>query len=131
MFSDRPALATDLSKPGVRITSYGAFDPNPTAQQTIIPRNFGIGPSFFQVNLRLSKTIKVLRRTEPANKNYRVTFSVQVQNLTNQTNLGPVIGNLSSPVFGQSTTINGGFGYGASVNPSYKRRFEGQIRINF
>lgn len=45
--------------------------------------------------------------------------------------LGPVVGNLSSPFFGQPTTIAGGFGYGSSFNPSYKRRIEGQLRLSF
>jgi hypothetical protein len=56
LFTERPAFATDLNKPGVVITRFGAFDPNPTVGQQIIPRNFGQGPSFFSVNLRASKT---------------------------------------------------------------------------
>ncbi|HEV7859143.1 MAG TPA: carboxypeptidase regulatory-like domain-containing protein [Pyrinomonadaceae bacterium] len=56
IFTDRPAFATDLNKPGVIVTRFGAFDPNPTAGQQIIPRNFGTGPAFFSVNLRASKT---------------------------------------------------------------------------
>jgi hypothetical protein len=54
-FTERPALATDLTKPGVIVTRFGAFDPNPALGQTIIPRNFGSGPNFFSVNLRLNK----------------------------------------------------------------------------
>ena len=57
LFNDRPAFATDLSRPSVRITPYGAFDLDPLPGQTIIPRNFGNGPAFFSVNMRLSKTI--------------------------------------------------------------------------
>ncbi|HEY0004284.1 MAG TPA: carboxypeptidase regulatory-like domain-containing protein [Pyrinomonadaceae bacterium] len=57
LFTDRPAFATDLGKPGVVITRFGAFDPNPAPGQTIIPRNFGDGPAFYTVNMRLSKTI--------------------------------------------------------------------------
>ncbi|MEA2172924.1 MAG: hypothetical protein QOD00_516 [Blastocatellia bacterium] len=56
LFTERPAFATDLNKPGVVLTRFGAFDPNPTAGQQIIPRNFGTGPAFFSVNLRASKT---------------------------------------------------------------------------
>jgi hypothetical protein len=56
LFTERPAFATDLNKTGVIITRFGAFDPNPTAGQQIIPRNFGTGPAFFSVNLRASKT---------------------------------------------------------------------------
>jgi hypothetical protein len=57
LFTERPALATDLTKPGVIVTPLGAFDPNPALGQAIIPRNFATGPSFFTVNLNLSKAI--------------------------------------------------------------------------
>ncbi len=56
LFTERPALATDLSKPGLITTRFGVFDPNPTLGQPIITRNFATGPSFFVVNLRLSRT---------------------------------------------------------------------------
>jgi hypothetical protein len=56
LFTERPAIATDLTKPGVIVTRFGAFDPNPALGQEIIPRNYGDGPSFFNVNLGLSKT---------------------------------------------------------------------------
>jgi hypothetical protein len=56
LFTERPAFATDLSKPGVVVTRFGAFDPNPAPGQAIIPRNFGTGPSFFTVNMRISRT---------------------------------------------------------------------------
>jgi hypothetical protein len=131
LFTERPALATDLTKPGVRVTPYGAFDPNPEPGQRAVPRNFGTGPSFFQVNLRVAKTFKTKSSKERPGRNYRATVSVQVQNLFNQTNLGPVVGNLSSPFFGEPTTIAGGFGYGTGFNPSYKRRVEGQLRLSF
>ena len=64
-FTERPAFATDLNKPGVIVTSFGAFDPNPAPGQQIIPRNFGRGPTFFSVNLGLSKTIKFGRAIPP------------------------------------------------------------------
>ncbi|MBA3768210.1 MAG: TonB-dependent receptor, partial [Acidobacteria bacterium] len=56
LFADRPAFATDLTKPGVVVTRFGAFDPFPAPGQEIIPRNFGNGPAFFAVNLGLSRT---------------------------------------------------------------------------
>jgi hypothetical protein len=56
LFTDRPAFATDLTKPGVIVTRFGAFDPNPAPGQELIPRNYGNGPSFFNVNLGLSRT---------------------------------------------------------------------------
>ena len=56
LFTERPAFATDLTKPGVIVTRFGAFDPNPAPGQELIPRNYGEGPSFFNVNLGLSRT---------------------------------------------------------------------------
>jgi Carboxypeptidase regulatory-like domain/TonB dependent receptor len=56
VYADRPAFATDLTKPGVIVTRFGAFDPNPTAGEVIIPRNFGNGPGSIASNLRVSRT---------------------------------------------------------------------------
>ena len=56
LFTDRPAFATDLTKPGVVITQFGAFDTNPAAGAQIIPRNFGQGPGSMIANLRVSKS---------------------------------------------------------------------------
>ena len=56
LFTERPAFATDLNKPGVVITRFGAFDPNPVAGEVIIPRNYGQGPGSIVSNLRVSKT---------------------------------------------------------------------------
>jgi len=56
LFTERPAFATDLTKPGVVITKFGAFDPNPTAGEVIIPRNYGQGPGALISNLRVSRT---------------------------------------------------------------------------
>jgi hypothetical protein len=64
-FTERPALATDLNKPGVVVTPLGAFDPNPAPGQQIIPRNFGQGPGFVSLNFGVSKTIKFGRAIPP------------------------------------------------------------------
>ncbi len=56
IFNDRPAFATDLSRPSVVVTSLGAFDTRPIAGQTIIPVNYGTGPAQVTLNLRLSKS---------------------------------------------------------------------------
>ena len=56
LFTDRPAFATDLTKPGIIVTKWGTFDPNPVAGETIIPRNYGQGRGAITSNLRLSKT---------------------------------------------------------------------------
>jgi hypothetical protein len=64
-FSERPAFATDLNKPGVVVTPLGAFDPNPSPGQTIIPRNFGRGPGFMSVNFNVAKVWKFGPAIEP------------------------------------------------------------------
>ncbi|HEX8772416.1 MAG TPA: carboxypeptidase regulatory-like domain-containing protein [Pyrinomonadaceae bacterium] len=56
LFTERPAFATDLSRASVLQTRYGAFDLNPQPGQQIIPRNYGEGPAFLSVNLRVSRT---------------------------------------------------------------------------
>lgn len=66
-FNDRPAFATDLSRPSVVQTSLGAFDTAPIAGQTIVPMNFGNGPGQFTLNMRLSKTIGIGPKIETAN----------------------------------------------------------------
>jgi len=56
LFTDRPALATNRYGPDVVATPYGAFDTRPASGATIIPHNFGQGPGFVTLNLRLSRT---------------------------------------------------------------------------
>lgn len=55
LFIDRPAFATDLTRASVRQTPFGNFDLEPLPGATIIPRNFGDGPAFFSVNMRIAK----------------------------------------------------------------------------
>ena len=43
-------------------------------------------------------------------KRYTLNVSLQARNLLNWVNYGAPVGNLSSPLFGQSTTLGGGFG---------------------
>ena len=56
LFNGRPGIATDPARAGVVRTAYGLLDPNPTAGETQLPRNYGRGPGQFTVNLRLAKT---------------------------------------------------------------------------
>jgi carboxypeptidase family protein/TonB-dependent receptor-like protein len=55
LFTDRPSFAADPSEAGVVVTRFGALDPTPDLGDTIIPRNYGRGPGFFGVNLRITK----------------------------------------------------------------------------
>ncbi|MDT5123727.1 MAG: hypothetical protein QOC96_3209 [Acidobacteriota bacterium] len=57
LFTERPAFATSATLPqNLRVTPYGSFDINPQPGAQLIPRNYGIGPAFFTVNLSMSRT---------------------------------------------------------------------------
>lgn len=73
LFTERPAFATDLTKPGVVVTRFGALDPNPGVGAAIIPRNFGRGPGAITSVLRLSKTFGfgTERTTTPQSRGQR------------------------------------------------------------
>ena len=57
LFTDRPAIASDLTRSSVVFTRFGNFDTNPLPGAAIIPRNYGHGPGSIITNLRVSKTI--------------------------------------------------------------------------
>ncbi len=182
LFTERPAFADAQTLAGdLRSTAFGDFDINPKLGQTIIPRNYGTGPSFFTVNLRASKSFSFggERATAQADQQqggrgvaaaavgggrgggmggpggfgggrggggrgggfdgggggegrYNLTVSINVQNLFNNVNSGAPVGNLSSPLFGQSTFAAGGFGFGAGgAGLAGNRRVELQMRFSF
>jgi len=65
IFNDRPAYAsTGATGTNIVKTQWGTFDTNPQAGETAIPINLGTGPGQFSLNLRLSKTIGLGRKTE-------------------------------------------------------------------
>jgi Carboxypeptidase regulatory-like domain len=64
IFNDRPAFATDLSRASVVKTALGNFDTQPIAGQTIVPINYGTGPSQFSANVRLSKRFAIGPKTQ-------------------------------------------------------------------
>jgi hypothetical protein len=115
IFTDRPAFATNLMRPGVVVTRLGAFDLNPIPGQQIIPRNYGRSPSFFITNLRVGKRFKLGERLT-------MQLSVQGTNIFNHTNPGSPIGILTSPLFGTSNTAAGDWGLGS--NQAGNRRLE-------
>jgi hypothetical protein len=61
---------------------------------------------------------------------YNLTFSVSGRNVINHVNYAPPDGNLSSPLFGQSTSLAGGFGPYAS-GAAGNRKIELQLRFSF
>jgi len=159
LFTERPALTTNSSNPGAVATPFGLFDVNPTPGSQIVPRNFGEGPSFVAVNLRISKTFgfgkspeSAVSKTQSANKKpgeaadrslniygnvanrqpYQLTVSVQARNILNRTNVGLPIGDLSSPLFGLSNSLAPSSGFGISGDSVVaNRRIEAQVRFSF
>jgi hypothetical protein len=61
------------------------------------------------------------------NRRYNLTFSVNARNIFNNINFAPLVGNLSSPIFGQPNAIAGG-PYGSSSAP---RKIELQAMFTF
>jgi hypothetical protein len=142
LFTERPAFATNVIAAADLVeTQWGRFDLNPSAGASLIPRNYGEGPMFAAMNLRVSKTISLSEigslfgMSSPASKAdaespYKLTISIQAQNLFNRTNNGLPVGNLSSPFFGESTATLGGYGE-QNRSSAGNRRITGQIRIEF
>jgi hypothetical protein len=154
-FSERPAFATDLNEPGVVVTPLGAFDPTPSPGQTIIPRNFGRGPGFFSVNLRLGKTIKFGKAIEPPtpppgaprtttagsdqkppakppiHRPYSFTFYMSANNLFNRTNKRTPVGNMTSPFFLQSPSGSNNFVFGPGGGTGGNRIVSVGMRLSF
>ena len=57
LFNARPAFATaGATGPNIKSTPYGTFNLTPGPGDTIIPRNYGVGPGQLTLNLRLAKT---------------------------------------------------------------------------
>jgi len=165
LFTERPAFATDLSEPGIVITRFGAFDPTPDLGDQLIPRNFGRGPEFFLVNLRVTKEFGFGGGEKSSSSQgqgggggggrgginspfggggpqrgggddeesrFKLEFSVQIRNLFNHTNRGTPVGNLRSPLFGESLSLAGGFGFGGGGgSQAGNRRIELQVQFSF
>jgi hypothetical protein len=66
IYNDRPAFATDLSRPSVVKTAFGNFDTDPLPTQTIIPYNYAHAPGLFWVDLQASKSFHVGPRPHAA-----------------------------------------------------------------
>jgi hypothetical protein len=161
LFTERPSFASAQTEPAnLRQTRFGDFDLAPAPGVASIPRNYGMGPSFFSVNLGISRSFafgNVPAHAAPAaaakpgapaastaggankpasgpapEKRYTVTFSLNIQNLLNSTNLSQPIGNLSSPQFGESISTAGSFGFGPSGSAAAgNRRIQIQMRFGF
>jgi hypothetical protein len=62
---------------------------------------------------------------------YNLTLSFSVRNLANHTNPGPIIGNITSPLFGQANQAAGSGGGGGISESANNRRTEIQLRFAF
>lgn len=163
LFNGRPGIATDPSKPGLIPTQYGSLDPNPTAGEQILPRNFGRGPGSVMLNLRLGKTFTFGssrenaasagaggpdRRNTPGvfgtgggpppstvsgNRRYNLAITAIFRNILNHTNPGPIIGDITSPLFGQANQTAGYNSVGGTnfLENANNRRLEMQARFTF
>jgi hypothetical protein len=65
-----------------------------------------------------------------ANRRYSLVVSMQIRNLTNHNNPGPIIGNIASPLFGQANQPAGSGNAIFSENAN-NRRLELQMRLTF
>jgi hypothetical protein len=114
LFNDRPAFASGGQ----------GFNLTPLPGQALIPRNFGDGPGQVAANLRVGKTF-LLGEKRGSRDPYQLVFAVNARNVLNHPNFGLPTGNLSSPLFGQSTTLAGGQGVTGT------RRLDVQVRFGF
>jgi hypothetical protein len=135
-------MATNPNKPGLIQTSYGLLDPNPGLNESTLPRNYGRGPGSVQFNLRTSKTISFGptssllesgQKKQDAMPRYSLIVTLQIRNLTNRNNPGPIIGNIASPLFGRANQAAGsppqtGTTFSEAAN---NRRLEFQTRFIF
>ncbi len=163
VYSARPGVVTDSSRPGVIQTPYGLLDPNPLPGEPVIGRNAGRGPAQIAVNLRVQKTWSFGRERSasgasaerssgggggsnggglvPANpglfststvsRRYNLSLGMSVRNLLNHTNPGPIIGNITSPLFGNANQIAGSPNGEGFLETASNRRLELQLRFTF
>jgi hypothetical protein len=94
-FNDRPDLAVPGGDPRDRATYFANF----TGRVGNLPRNYALGPGYFEAHARVSKQFRFAR--------YRVEAFGEAFNLTNRVNLGNPNGSLRSSQFGQSTGLEG------------------------
>ena len=69
----------------------------------------------------------------PVERRYNLVVSMQMSNLLNHNNPGPIIGNITSPLFGQANQPAGArdLGGGGFSEAANNRRLELQVRLNF
>jgi hypothetical protein len=158
LFAARPGIATDENRPGLIATKYGLLDPNPTPGEKILPRNYGRGPGSVLFNIRISRVFAFGPKGEGSistgggnrgtggvfssgqtgsavstRRRYNIALSMQIRNLLNHTNPGPINGNITSPLFGQANQSAGASSLGGTnfLESANNRRLELQARFTF
>ena len=160
LFNSRPGIA-ESPGPGVFATPYGLLDSNPGGGEPIVPRNFGRGPGQITVNLRVGKTIGIgpLKGGTPAksdggpqinaanmsapgglrgmfaapssDRRFGLSIGMSARNLLNHNNPGPIIGDITSPLFGHANQIAGNPNMEGFLENANNRRLEMQIKFLF
>jgi hypothetical protein len=148
LFNARPGIATDPNKPGLIRTAYGLLDPNPAPGEPTLSRNYGRGPGYILLNLRLTRLIEFGGRggksasavgsggqksgTSEENR-YTISLSASLRNVLNHDNPGPIEGNITSPLFGRANQSYGATGLGGTgfLESANNRRLELQAKFIF
>ena len=135
IFNDRPAFAPNANCADTNdfaCTAYGNFLLHPGPGTPVIPRNYGTGPEYFAINIRLSRTwgfgepdADADTSTIPAQKRgfwgdrlrggATMSLSGEARNLLNNVDPSTPINVLDSSRFGQSTGLAGGYGPGGAT----------------
>lgn len=157
LFTSRPGLVTNSSKPGVVLTEYGFLDRNPAADENVIPRNYGRGPGSVMFNVRIERAFTFGPKGENSTatgggnradggasgsngggslstgRHYNIAIALSIRNILNHTNPGPIFGNLSSPLFGRANQSAGASSLGGTnfLESANNRRLEMQARFTF
>ena len=142
LFNARPGISPDPSKPGLIQTQYGLLDPNPSPGEPTLSRNYGRGPGYLLLNLRLTKLFEFGRlpvsaaTTIPSssdNHRYTISLALSIRNILNHNNPGPIIGNLTSPFFGRANQSAGAASFGGTgfLESANNRRLELQMKFSF
>jgi hypothetical protein len=160
LLNSRPGIAAAPGT-GIVPTSYGLLDSNPVAGEPILPRNFGRGPAQFTVNLRAGKTIGIgpikaesiaksqtgsqidaanmsapgglrgLFAAPSSDRRFGLSIGMSARNLLNHTNEGPIIGDITSSLFGRANQLAGSANMEGFMENASNRRLELQIKFIF
>jgi hypothetical protein len=146
LFNARPGIPQDPNKPGLIQTRYGLLDPNPSPGELTLSRNYGRGPGYVLLNLRLTKLFEFGRiplsptvrpaSTSPGgseNNRYTISLAASIRNIINHNNPGSIIGDITSPFFGRANQSAGAASFGGTgfLESANNRRLEFQMKFSF